>query len=176
MRPVRQLAERFGEPADIALIERGVDLVEHAERRRLHPEDRKEQRRRGERALAARELRERSDALARRPRVDVDAGLVGILARPERRLTAVEQPLEEHAELTIDGLERRAELLRDRGREIVGERAQVGHRLVEVRPLLGEEPVALADLAELDRRERIHRLERQWLAPPPPPVAERRPP
>src|SRR2546428_254949 len=76
LRAVGELAQRLREAPDIALVERGVDLVEDAERRRLHPQDRKEQRRCGEGALAARQLRERTDALAGRPRVDVDARLV----------------------------------------------------------------------------------------------------
>ena len=53
----------------------------------------------------------------------------------------------EAKQLAVDGLERRAELLRDRGREVVRERPQVGHRPVEVGALLAEEPVTLADLA-----------------------------
>src|SRR5206468_2749845 len=95
-----------------------IDFVEHAERRGSYAEDGQEKRRRGERALAARQLRQAADPLARRSRVDVDAGLLGILARAQRGLPAVEQALEEEAELAVDGLERRAELLGDRSREL----------------------------------------------------------
>src|SRR5207244_8122401 len=45
-------------------------------------------------------------------------------------------------------------------RELVGERAQIAHRALEIRLLCREEAVALADLAELGRGERVHRLER----------------
>src|SRR5258708_16297499 len=89
---------------------------------------------------------------------------------------AVEQPLEEQVEFSIDGLECRAELLGDRRREVVGERAQVGHRLLEVGSLLGEEAMALPDLAELHRRERVHRLEGDELSTPPLPAPHPPPP
>src|SRR5207237_8660864 len=65
LRAVGELAQRLREPADVALVERGIDLIEHAERRGLYAQDREEQRRRGKGTLAAGELRERSDALAR---------------------------------------------------------------------------------------------------------------
>src|SRR5207249_6536038 len=160
LRAVGELAQRLREAADVALVERRIDFVEHAERRGSYAEDGQEKRRRGERALAARQLRQAADPLARRSRVDVDAGLLGILARAQRGLPAVEQALKEEAELAVDGLERRAELLGDRSRELVGERAQIAHRALEIRLLCREEAVALADLAELGRGERVHRLER----------------
>src|SRR5258708_13520542 len=86
---------------------------------------------------------------------------------------AVEQPLEEQVEFSIDGLECRAELRGDGGREVVGERAEVGHRLLGVGSLLGGEAMAPPDLAELHRRERVHRLEGDELATETLQVAER---
>src|SRR5439155_3792478 len=109
LRTVRQLAQRLREPSDIPLVERGIDLVEDTERRGLHAEDREEKRGRGERALAAGQVRERADALTRRPRIDVDARLLRIIGDAQARLPTVEEPLEEDAELAIDGHERRAE-------------------------------------------------------------------
>ena len=54
----------------------------------------------------------------------------------------------------------RAELLGDRRREIVGERTEIGHRALQIGLLRRQELVALADLGELGRRERVDRFER----------------
>src|SRR5439155_5016621 len=164
LRAIGELAERLRETADVPFVERGIDLVEDAERRRLHAEDREQERRGGEGALAARELREAADALSGGTRVDLDARILRIVGGPERRLPAVEQALEEDAELAVDRHERRGELLGDRRSQIVGERAQIGHRLLEIGALRGEELVTLADLGELRGGERIHRLERDQAA------------
>ena len=82
------------------------------------------------------------------------------IGRAQGGLPAVEQLLEEHPELAVDGLERGAELFGDRRGEIVGERTEVRDRSLQIRALFGQEPVPLADLAELGGRERVHRLER----------------
>src|SRR5712691_9066555 len=158
LRAVGELSERLREPADVALVERGVDLVEHAEGRGPYTQDREQQGRRGKRALAAGELVEASDPLARGPRVDLDARLLvavrfalsarAFVARPERRLAAVEQPLEEEPELAVDRLQRRAELFRDRPGEIVSERPQVSHRPLEIGLLTHQEVVALPDVSQ----------------------------
>src|SRR3546814_3930864 len=66
--------------ADVGLVERRVDLVEQAERRRVELEDREHQRHGGHRLLAAREQRNVRHALAGRPRHDRDAGVEQVLA------------------------------------------------------------------------------------------------
>ena len=158
--PVGELAERLREPAHVALVERGVDLVKHAERRRPHAQDREQQRGCGQRALAAGKLVEAADALPGWPCVDVDPWLFWIVARAQRGLPAVEEPLKEQSKFAVDSLHRRAELLGDRGRELVRERPQIGHRTLEIALLGREELVTLPDLRELGRGERVHRLER----------------
>ena len=45
--------EQFAEALDIRVVEGGIDLVEHADRRRVGQEDRKDQRNRRQRLLAA---------------------------------------------------------------------------------------------------------------------------
>src|SRR5207253_6753505 len=132
LRAVGELAERLGEAADVALVERRVDLVEDAKRRRPHAQDSEEQRRGRKRALATRQLGEAADPLARRSRIDVDPWIFHVFARTKRRLAAVEQPLEEDPEFAVDGLQRRAELVGDRGRELAGERSEIQHRALEV--------------------------------------------
>src|ERR1700737_1682788 len=101
LRPVGELAQRLREAADVALVERGIDLIEDAEGRGLDTQDREKQRRRCQRPLATGELRETTDALARGPSVDLDAGILGIVRGAERGLPAVEQALEEETELAI---------------------------------------------------------------------------
>ena len=54
-----ELAQRVGEPADVGLVERRVDLVEHAERHGPDLEHREQQGDRGQRPLAAGEHRQR---------------------------------------------------------------------------------------------------------------------
>src|SRR3546814_5181230 len=51
------LRDHGGEAADVGLVERRVDLVEQAERRRVELEDREHQRHGGHRLLAARKQR-----------------------------------------------------------------------------------------------------------------------
>src|SRR5437867_2205548 len=162
---VGELAERLREPADVAFVERSVDLVKHAERRRSHAQDGEEQCGRGEGALATGELREAPDPLARRSRVDVDARIFRIFSGPQRRLASIEEALEEDTEFAVDGLQRRAELLRDRPREVVRQCSQVGHRALEIRLLCREELMTLADLRELARGKRVHRFERDEPSP-----------
>src|SRR5206468_5537468 len=114
---------------------------------------------RGQRALPTRELSQAANPLSRGARVDIDARFVRIVAGAQRCLTAAEEALEEHAELAIDGLKGRAELLRDRRRKIVRKRTQVGHGALQIALLRRQELMTLTDLEELGRRKRVHRLE-----------------
>ena len=65
LRPFGELSQRLREAADVGLVERGIDLVEHAEGRRADLEHREQQRDRGQGPLAAREHRQRLRLLAR---------------------------------------------------------------------------------------------------------------
>jgi hypothetical protein len=53
----RHLVHQIAEALDIVVVERRVDLVEHADRRRVGQEHREDQRQRGQRLLAARKQR-----------------------------------------------------------------------------------------------------------------------
>ena len=81
---------------DVCLVERGVDLVEHAERGRPDLEHREQERDGRQRPLAAREHRQRLRLLARRPGGDLDAGRrqVGRVGQDELGEPAAEQLLE----------------------------------------------------------------------------------
>ena len=74
------LVEQVAEALDVVVVERRVDLVEHADRRRVGEEHGEDQRQRGERLLAAGEQRQRRRLLARRLRQDFEAGFERIVA------------------------------------------------------------------------------------------------
>src|SRR5262245_48298316 len=75
-----ELTEDAKEPVDVGVVERRVDLVEHAERARSVIEDREEQREPGQRALATREQRDRLQPLASRLGHELDTRIQGIAA------------------------------------------------------------------------------------------------
>ena len=64
----------------VGVVERRVDLVEQAERRRVQLEDREHQRDRGQRLLAARQQVDRAVLLARRLRHHLHAGIEDLVA------------------------------------------------------------------------------------------------
>ncbi len=81
LRRLAQLLEQPDQPAQVDVVERGLHLVHHVERRRPRPEDRHQHRHRGQRLLATGQQRQPLDLLARRPGLDLDAGgqhVVGI--------------------------------------------------------------------------------------------------
>ena len=63
---LRHLLHQQAEPLDIGIVERRVDLVEHADRRGIGEEHGEDERERGERLLAARQQRQHLRALAGR--------------------------------------------------------------------------------------------------------------
>jgi chromosome segregation protein len=69
-----QRAQLLAEPDHVRLVQRGVDLVQQAERGRVDPEDRDQQRRRRQRPLAPGQQRQALQPLARRLGDDVDPG------------------------------------------------------------------------------------------------------
>src|SRR5262249_30989513 len=71
-----QVGQRLAETPDIRLVERGVNLVQHAEGRGINLEDRKQQRRSRQRALATRKQRKCLLTLAGRARQDLDAQII----------------------------------------------------------------------------------------------------
>ena len=74
-------SEQVGEAADVGLVQRRVDFVEHAEGAGLELEDADQQRQRGERLFAAGEQQHVLQLLARGRGDDVDAALGGVLRR-----------------------------------------------------------------------------------------------
>ncbi len=106
------VGDELGEAADVGLVERGVDFVEHAEGRGLELEDADQQRERGEGLLSAREQEDVLQLLARGRGDEVDAGLVAVLGVGELHvgLAAAEELGEGDGEVLVDDLEGLVEL------------------------------------------------------------------
>ena len=94
------LVQQVAEPLDIVVVERRVDFVQHADRRRVGEEHREDQRQRGQRLLAAGQQRQRLRLLAGRLGDDFEAGFQRIVALDQLQLGLAaaeqfgEQPLE----------------------------------------------------------------------------------
>ena len=104
---VGHLLHQRAEAVDVGVVERRVDLVQHADRRRVGEEHGEDQRQRGQRLLAARQQRQRRRLLARRLGDDLEPALERILALDhlEARLAAAEQRREQALEVAVDGVE-----------------------------------------------------------------------
>src|SRR5262249_13071787 len=150
----RQLAQDAREPVDVRVIERGVHLVQEAERARPVVEDREEQRQPGERLLAAREERNRLEALAARLSDHLDPGLervaaLGRLHQTQLGAPALEEPREEALEVPVDLLEGLEEPLLRGPRHPAERLLEVAHRRSEVVVLGAQETEPLVELAIL---------------------------
>ena len=80
------LLEQVAEALDIVIVERRVDLVQHADRRWIGQEDRENQRHRGQRLLAAGKQGHRGRLLAWRPRHDLKTGFKRVVALDQLQL------------------------------------------------------------------------------------------
>ena len=97
------VANEIAEALDIGIVERRVDLVEHADGRGVGQEHREDQRGRGQGLLAAGEQRQCLRPLARRIGDDLEPGLERILGFDELQLgrAAAEQGLEKALEMRV---------------------------------------------------------------------------
>ena len=80
LRGLGDLLDQAAEAVDIGVVQRRVDLVQHADRRRVGEEDGEDQRQSGQRLLAAREQRQGLQLLARRAGIDLEPGFERIAA------------------------------------------------------------------------------------------------
>ena len=103
----RHVVEKVAIALDIGVVERRVDLVEDADRRRIGEEDREDQRGRRQRLLAAREQRHGLRLLAGRPGEDFEAGFERVVRidQGQLRRAAAEQGREELLEMLVHGVE-----------------------------------------------------------------------
>ncbi len=154
-----QLLEQADEPPQVDVVERGLDLVHHVERRRPGPEDRHQHRHRRQRLLATGQQREPLDLLAGRARLDLDAGgqhVVGV-GEQQPALAAGEQRGEHLGELAFHVGVGLGEHLQDAVVDVGDDVEQILARALDVLELGRQEVVALLQRGEL--------LERQWVDP-----------
>src|SRR5262249_3081321 len=144
------------------LVERGIDLVQETERRGLIAEDREEERERRHRFLAARHQRDMAEALARRLRDHVDAGLEDVVSLFEDEVgaPAAEEDLEDLDVVDTDRLERLDETLSRAAVDSFDRLPQRGHRVFEILLLRAQRGVALFERLELVDRHEIDRSDR----------------
>ncbi len=166
LRSVAELGDQVEEPVEVHVVERGLHLVHHVERRRPGAEHREQVRQRGQRALAARQQRQLADVLARRPGLELDAGLEQVvrIGEPEPTLTTGEEGLEQQGEVLADirvgGGEDADDLLVDR----LDHLRELAPGLTDVLELGLEERVTLGELVELLEGQRVDRAHEAQLA------------
>ena len=107
LRLAAHFADEAGEAPDVGFVERRVHFVQDAERARLVAEDGDQQRQRRHGFFAAGEQQHVLQALARRRRHDVDAGVAGAvrLGQAHFRRAAAEDRVERFGEIVVDGVE-----------------------------------------------------------------------
>ena len=157
LRLAAQLLEQPEQPAQVHVVERGLHLVHHIERRRPRPEDRHQHRDRGQRLLAAGQQRQPLDLLARRASLDLDAGgqhVVGI-GQQQPALATGEQRRKHFAELAFHVGVGLGEHLQDARVDVVDDVEQILAGRLDVLELGGQEVVALLQRGELLQRKRI---------------------
>src|SRR6476619_6586044 len=82
----RHLVEQTAEALDVVIVKGGINLIEYADWSGVRKKDREDERKCGERLLAAGEQRQRCRLLSRRPRDDLKPGFKGIFAFDELQL------------------------------------------------------------------------------------------
>src|ERR1019366_1152447 len=144
----RHLGDEAGEAGDVGLIERGIDLIQHAERAGLIVEYGHEQGDGGQRLLAAGEQEDVLQALAGRRADDIDAAIGDVLLVGEAHLAgaAAEQRLEPDAEVGVDGFEGLGEFLAGNQVDFLNRLLGVADGIDQVLTLGAEEIVALLGL------------------------------
>src|SRR5213594_4330100 len=166
LRVLLHAAQHLDEPADVRIVERGVDFVEQAERARLEPEHREHQRDGRQRLLAARQQLHALQALPRRLGDDFDAALERVVLVEQRQPgpAAAKQRAERLLEVSVDGGERLAEALTRRLVDALDGLGRLRNRLDQVLPLRREKRIARLELVELFDGHHVHRTEALNLA------------
>ena len=152
-------SSRSAEALDIRVVQRRIDLVEHADRGGVAAEHGEDERERGERLLAAREQRERGELLAGRLRVDLEPGHQRVVRadQSEMRAAAAEHAGEQRLEVPVHLLEDLRQALAPLAVEMADRAAQLGDRGRELLALGVEAGEPRLDLLRLDLGAEIDR-------------------
>ena len=111
--PSSEHSQQIREALNVGFVQRRVDLIEHAERRRVDLQQAEQQRDDGERAFTTAQRQQPLQLLARRPGHDVDAApqqIVG-LGEHQARFASAEELGKTLLERRLDGRERLPEPL-----------------------------------------------------------------
>ena len=137
----RHLVEQVAEAVDVVIVERRVHFVQHADRRRIGQEHRKDQRQRGQRLLAAGQQRQRRRLLPGRLGQNFEPGFERVVAFDQLQFggAAAEQLGEQVLEVLVDLFERGQQPLARLAVEALDALAQVLDRLDQVVALGGQD-------------------------------------
>src|SRR5262245_20505835 len=152
-------AQHLDEPADIGVVEGGVNLVEQAERARLVLEHAEHQRDGGQRLLAAREQLDALKALAGRLGDDLDPALerIGLVEQRQAGAAAAEERAEGFLKVAVDRGERLVEAVAPRLSDASYPSGRLHDRLDEILALFGDERMTAFELVELLDGHHVHR-------------------
>ena len=161
-----ELGDEAEEAVQVHVVEGGLDLVHHVERARAATEDGEQERQRGKAALATRQQRQLLHVLARRLRLDLDAGREKVFRVREMQLADAtgEQHGEELGEVLAHVGVRGGEHALDLGVDRSDHPGQLAPRRAHVFELRLEERVALLQGVELLEGERVDRPHQAKLA------------
>jgi hypothetical protein len=157
----RHALDHLAEALGVAVVERRIDLVEHAERRRIELEHREHQGDRGQRLLAAGKQVDGAVLLAGRLRHDLDAGVEDLFAGQDQPgLAAAEELREEDAELAVHVVVGILQLLARLAVDAADGVFQRVDGLGQVLGLAVEEALAFARGVQFVEGGEVHRAER----------------
>ncbi len=160
LRRARHFLDHAAETLGIRVVERRIDLVEQAERRRVQLEHREDQRDRGQRLLATGKQVDRRVLLARRLRDDLHAGIEDFLAgHHQLGPAATEQFREKLPEMAVDRVEGRLQQFARFAVDAADRAFQRFHRLGQVGRLLVEVALALGRRFQFLQRRQVDRAE-----------------
>jgi len=145
---VRHAAQILRIARDVYVVQRGLDLIEEAERRGVDAQDGEIDRDSDQRLLAAGKRGQVLDDLARGRYFNFNAGFqhVRFIRQVQPRMTAAEQLLENLLEVRVDLLKARREQFLHLAAQLGDHLRQLGLRLFDVGDLRLHEVIALPDL------------------------------
>ena len=151
--------EQIAETLDVVIVEGGVYLVQHADRRRIGQEHGKDEGKGGERLLATRKKRKGCRFLPGRFRDDLKARFQRIVAFDEMQFRAApsKERCEQALEMLVHHLERSEQPLAGFAVEALDAMAEPLDRLGEIIALGGERVMLGLHLSQLFLRAQIDR-------------------
>ena len=126
--------QQVTKPGNIGIVQRGIDLVKHADRAGVGKENRKDQRHRGQGLLAARKQREGRELFAGGLAHDLQPGIQRVVALHQYQVggAAAKQVAKQHGEVFVNGFKSLQKPFAALGIEVGNAVAQLGDSRFEV--------------------------------------------